>query len=107
APRVPPQRLQLAAWVAEYYLAPPWDAVALMLPPGAGEAPRTAVVRGPAPPPGALSARQQQIYDRLDDSPRPIEELRAAVGARGFEAALSALIRRGLAERRYSLARPR
>ncbi len=107
APRITAQRLELADWVAAYYVAPPWDAVALMLPPGAGESPRTALLRGPQPPAEALSERQQQLYELLGEEPRPVDELREAIGARGFDAALNALLRRGLAERRYSLSRPR
>ena len=107
APRLGAIQLALAAFVAHYYLAPPWEAHALMLPPGAGERPRTLVVRGPADPPPTLSERQQQLYDLLDETPRESGELRSAVGARGFDAALAALTRRGLAERRFELERPR
>ena len=106
APRIPDERRELAAWIADYYMAPPWDSYALMLPPGAGERPRTAVVRGPADP-RALSERQQQLYELLGDSPRDVDELKAAVGARGFDAVLQALVRHDLAERRFSLSRPR
>ena len=107
APRLGEIQLSLASWIAGYYLAPPWEAHALMLPPGAGESPRTLVVRGPADPPLTLSERQQQLYDLLDETPRESTELRSAVGARGFDAALAALTRRGLAARRFELARPR
>ncbi|MDP6607201.1 MAG: primosomal protein N' [Dehalococcoidia bacterium] len=106
APRVPPHRLELAAWVAEYYLAPKWEAYALMLPPGSGERPKTSVVRGSGHP-EVISERQRSIYDRLSDEPADVDELRSAGGRRGFDAALSALVRRGLAERRYTLQRPR
>ena len=41
APRLGGIQLSLASWIADYYLAPPWEAHALMLPPGAGESPRT------------------------------------------------------------------
>ncbi|MSQ42318.1 MAG: primosomal protein N', partial [Dehalococcoidia bacterium] len=104
--RIPAHRRALAAWVAEQYLAPLWECYALMLPPGAGERPRSALVRGPGAP-VVLAERQQALYDRLDERPRDLEELREAAGSRGFEAAAQALVRRGLAERRYSLARPR
>ena len=107
APRLDDTQLQLAAWIAEYYIAPPWEAHALMLPPGAGERPRTYVVRGAAERPATLSARQELLYELLDDTPREIGDLRGAAGARGFDATLGALVRRGLAERRYELARPR
>ena len=106
APRIPQQRRELARWIAEQYLAPPWECHALMLPPGAGEAPRTELVRGGAEP-AALSERQQAIYDQLGEHPQELAELRTKAGRRGFDAALRALERRGLAERRYSLARPR
>ena len=36
APCIPADRLALAAWVQEYYLAPPWESHALFLPPGSG-----------------------------------------------------------------------
>ena len=107
APRIPEQRRALAAWIADYYLAPPWDSHALMLPPGAGERPRTAIVRGPGPSPEALSERQQRLHELLSDEPRDLGELRVTAGRRGFDAALQALVRRGLAERRYTLTRPR
>ena len=114
APRIPPDRLPLAAWLRDYYLAPPWESYALFLPPGAGERPRIAVSRGTGAP-SALSERQQAVYEALTDRPVDTEELKAdlvarqsakqpAVTARGFDAALGVLIRRGLAERHYTLA---
>ena len=63
APRLDETQLQLASWIAGYYLAPPWEAHALMLPPGAGERPRTFVVRGEAERPATLSERQGLLYD--------------------------------------------
>ena len=107
APRLGPERLALAMWVAETYIAPPWESVALLLPPGAGETPQSALVRGAVPLPEALSERQQQLYELLSETPQSPDDLRDEIGARGFDAALGALLRRGLAERRYSLARPR
>ena len=107
APRLSPERLALAMWVAETYIAPPWESVSLLLPPGAGEVPRTAIVRSAAATPEALSERQEALLAVLSDTPQTAEELREVVGARGFDAALVALVRRGLAERRYTLARPR
>ena len=107
APRLNEVQLDLARWIADEYLAPPWESHALMLPPGAGEQPQTRIVRGPAEPPPTLSERQQQLYELLDEKPRELGELRSVVGARGFDAALGALVRRGLAERKFELARPR
>ncbi|HJM88884.1 MAG TPA: primosomal protein N' [Dehalococcoidia bacterium] len=107
APVIPQHRRDLARWIADYYFAPQWESYALMLPPGAGERPRTSAVRGAADLPDALSERQQGIYELLSGDPRDLDELRDAVGRRGFDAAFQALVRRGLAEPRYSLARPR
>ena len=110
APCIPADRLPLAAWLRDYYLAPPWESYALFLPPGAGERPRTAVTRGTDAPAAAtaLSERQQAIFDVLTDTPVDTEELREQlapkVTARGFDAALAVLFRRGLADRHYTLA---
>ena len=112
APRIPADRMALAAWLQHYYLAPSWEAHALFLPPGAGERPLTAIKRGEGaratPEPAALSERQQAIYDALTDTPVDVDELKQAlapaVTARGFGAALDVLLRRGLADRHYTLA---
>ncbi len=113
APRIGRDRLALAAWIRDTYLAPPWESFALFLPPGAGERPQSALVRAPgAAEAGALSAHQAALLGALDDEePRDVDDLkralRATVPARQFDAAATALVRRGLAERRYGLARPR
>jgi primosomal protein N' (replication factor Y) (superfamily II helicase) len=114
APRVTPDRMQLAAWLRDYYLAPPWEAHALFLPPGAGERPETLLVRVADPgdaDPAALSERQLILYNALTDEPQEQAALKRSVQselpARGFDAALRVLIRRGLAGRRYHLQRPR
>ncbi len=110
APCIPADRLPLAAWLRDYYLAPPWESYALFLPPGAGERPRIAIARGRTPNGAAvaLSERQQVILDALSEVPVDSEELKASlvatVTARGFDAALGVLIRRGLADRHYTLA---
>jgi len=110
APVISAERLALARWVADRYLGPPWESHALMLPPGAGERPHTLVARGTAEAPAeddALPERQARLYALLGEEPRDADELRAELGARGFEPALAGLVRRGLAERRYQLMRPR
>ena len=114
APRIGPERMALAAWLQHYYLAPPWEAHALFLPPGAGERPRSALVRGASQrgeAPTALSERQQAVFDALSEVPIDLDDLKASlagvVPVRGLDAAVAALVKRGLAERRYSLAPPR
>ncbi len=108
APVIPGPRLELAQWIAARYLAPAWESHALMLPPGAGERPRSLVARaaGAGPEP-ELPEAQARLFALLGPEPRPQEELRRRLGARGFAGALAALLRRGLAERRYRLEPPR
>jgi primosomal protein N' (replication factor Y) len=114
APRIPPERMELAAWLQEYYWSPPWEAHAVFLPPGAGERPERLVARGPEAgeaDPEALSDRQRALFEALSDEAEDQDALKKRLApelpARGFDAALRALVRRGLAERRYRLARPR
>ncbi len=115
APTVPTDRLGLASWVRDYYLAPAWESYALVLPPGAGERPISMVARAPEhldeAEPSALSDRQQAIWDALRAEPAVIDDLKErlkdAVPARSFDAALNTLLRRGLAQRRYRLEPPR
>ncbi len=108
APVISGARLQLALWIAERYLAPVWESCALMLPPGSGERPQGLVVRSASADPGpSLPEPQARLYALLGEQPRPDEELRELLGRRDFDRALRALLRRGLAERRYRLLPPR
>jgi primosomal protein N' (replication factor Y) (superfamily II helicase) len=111
APRIDEVHLALAAWIREYYLAPAWETYALMLPPGAGERPRTGIARGsvsvPAADLEALTPRQRLLFGLLTEEPQELDDLRERFGEKGFTSSLTPLLRRGLAERRYTLARPR
>ena len=115
APIVSPERLALASWVRHYYLAPAWETYSLVLPPGSGERPVSMVARARAhldeADPGALSERQQAIWDALRAEPVVIDDLKArlkeVVPSRSFDSALNGLLRRNLAERRYRLDPPR
>ncbi len=114
APRVTPERMALAGWLQEYYLAPPWEAHAVFLPPGAGERPERLLARASEADdadPEALSDRQRLLFEALTDEPEEQDALKKRLvpelPARGFDAALRILVRRGLAERRYRLVRPR
>ncbi|MSP21635.1 MAG: primosomal protein N' [Dehalococcoidia bacterium] len=111
APRIDEVHLALAAWIRAYYLAPAWETYALMLPPGAGERPRTGIARGGAPSSEAdltsLTPRQRLLFGLLTEEAEDLDDLRERFGEKGFSAALTPLLRRGLAERRYSLGRPR
>lgn len=114
APRVSSDHMHLASWLQEYYRAPPWDAHAVFLPPGAGEKPERLVVRGRAADKvdlSELSESQQRLFAALSNKPQTQHSLRKRLAAnlpeRGFESALRALVRGDLAEQSYRLARPR
>ncbi len=109
APRIPRHRLELATWIRDYYRAPAWESYALMLPPGAGERPVTLLARVESPERGGegLTPSQRELHRLMSDEPQAVDELRERFEGRGFASALSALLRRGLVERRYALARPR
>ncbi len=109
-PVVAPERIELALWMADYYLAPLFDAVALMLPPGFERRPLTTVrplVRADELDALRLSPRHREVVDALlslgEASP---EQLQRATGQRSVAASLNFLERRGLIERRYTLGRP-
>ena len=107
-PLVSPERIELARWMAEHYLAPLFDCVSLMLPPGFKQKPLTFL--RPAFWTGDSSA------DDLPDSERTILALitergeidadEAKKAARGGARAVSSLIKKGLIARTYRLARP-
>lgn len=93
------QLVELALWVSDYYLCPPWKTLAAFLPAGLRKArPRVATyVRATgAAPSGSLTARQVLLLTTLGDA----EMRRADVLARaGVSAAtLQGLCRRGLVE---------
>lgn len=109
-PVVSPERLELALWIADWYLAPLFDAVALMLPPGFEQKPLTRVrplVGAEELPSLRLPPKQREaletLMERGEASP---EELEAATGQRAMAATLNRLEIRGFIERRYALARP-
>ena len=104
-------RVALATWISDYYIAPIFDAVALMLPPGFERKPLTTVY--PLVDPDEidgldLSPRQHQVLDAVVASGRlELDTLRARLEFAGADAALTQLERRGLIARQYDLARPR
>ncbi len=111
APLADERRIALALWTADRYLAPLFEAVALLLPPGFERKPVTIVrplvdaseVAGLDLPPRqreALAAVAAQASAEMED-------LRARLTFASAEQALTQLERRGLIARQYTLARPR
>ncbi len=104
-PMLDEARVALARWIASYYIAPIFDAIALLLPPGFERKPVTMV----------RSLVERDEIGGLDLTSRQRDALEA-IGAAGRidaerldapAAVLLALDRRGLIAREYTLARPR
>jgi primosomal protein N' (replication factor Y) len=91
-PPISPDLVQLAAWIADYYLAPPGEVLRLMLPAGGrAQAKRSAALTdagvglatqlgGALDPPGAenLPAKARALLLALRDGPQPVAALEAA-----------------------------
>lgn len=60
------EQVYLARWIAEHYVAPLFDALALMLPPGAARRPETFLSLAPdAPEPGSVSEAEYALLAAL------------------------------------------
>ena len=97
-------RIALARWIAAYYIAPIFDAIALFLPPGFERRPVTiarALVERDEVDALELPARLRQTLETVAAA-GSIDAARAGAPA----GALAALERRGLILREYGLARP-
>ena len=92
SPLVPPPLLDLAAWIADHYLAPPGECYRLLLPP-AGVRASKAVVRSLR----SESAGDDPILEWIRERPLPVSTLARRLG-RDPAARLSRLRRDGLVE---------
>ena len=109
-PLATPERMSLASWLSDYYRAPLFDCVSLMLPPGFKRRPQTflrlAFWAGDTP--NDLNDAERVVLDALREREQSeTEELKRSLkGVRGVARAIGSLIRRGLVARTYQLARP-
>ncbi|HVP05018.1 MAG TPA: primosomal protein N' [Dehalococcoidia bacterium] len=107
-PLVSPQRLAVAQWLSEHYLAPLFDCVTLMLPAGFKRKPLTflrAAFWAPDSMPGDLSEAERAVLDAIAERGEiDAEEGKRAV--KGGVRAVASLVKRGLVARTYRLARP-
>ncbi|MFQ5878607.1 MAG: primosomal protein N' [Dehalococcoidia bacterium] len=106
-----PHHIALARWLSEYCLAPLFDCLALMLPPGFRRRPLTyyePLVVAAEVDQLPLSERQRQVLSYVVQRRRVAqEELRDGLRLPNAAAVAEQLARRGLLTRSYSLARPR
>jgi len=108
-PMLSPSRIALARWISDYYLAPLYEAVSLMLP--AGFERRTVTyleATDPSIEASSLPTRQRQVMELvLRDSNASLRSLETVMGALPASRAVSQLVRKGLIRRRYALDRSR
>ena len=95
SPLVPPPLLDLAAWMAEHYLAPPGECYRAVLPPAGVRASR-AVVRL-VKPVGAGEGTEDPVLRQLQDGPLRLSALEKRLG-RDAQAPVARLRRAGLVE---------
>jgi len=102
-PILSPVQVQLACWISEYYLAPLFDAVALMLPPGFQRKLVTSLrlsSEGFAPENGPFAPAEQQLLNILRKEGRvPLKVAEKTLGIKATRLALSHLLRKGLVTR--------
>ncbi len=109
-PLLSPVHVELTRWLSDHYLAPLFDCVSLMLPPGFKRRPLV-MLRPLASleeiPHLKLTELQSAVLRRaIELGETEAEELRRDLRLRGAPAAISALIKRGFLQRSYRLARP-
>jgi len=110
-PLLLPHHTVLARWLSDYYLAPLFDCVAPMLPPGFRRKPLTilrSLVSAEEVPSLELTPRRREVLEQVAGRRQvELEELRKELKLRGLSAAVEELVRRELVERTYELARPK
>jgi primosomal protein N' (replication factor Y) len=110
APVISLERIELAQWLADYYLAPLFAAVALMLPPGFERKPLTfyePLVAAAELDSLRIPPRQLAVLSHLITAGRAeAKQIDRDLKLTGVATALSQLAQRGLLRRSYGLARP-
>ncbi len=109
-PLLSPERAALARWLSDHYLAPLFDCVSLMLPPGFKRRPLTVLrplVSLDELPGLGLTERQRAALTYLvAQGQAEQDELRKALRLRSVSTVVGGLVLRGFIERRHELARP-
>ena len=110
-PLLTPAQVELARWISDYYLAPLFDAVALMLPPGFERKLLAFYELSPgfsASSATGLTLEQSQLTDFLDREGRMAQAvLEKALGKKKARRALDVLLANGLVVRSEELQRPK
>jgi primosomal protein N' (replication factor Y) len=106
-PLLSASQVALARWISDYYLAPLFEAVALMLPPGFKRKLITHLSISPAhceEDLSSLTREHRYVLDLLSSKDQvSLKELEKSLGKRRAQSLASQLVRRGLAVRSYEL----
>jgi primosomal protein N' (replication factor Y) len=104
-PVLSPHHLALARWVSEYYLAPLFEAVALMLPPGFERKAVTFVSPAHSDINAAsLNDDQRKVFEIITGQGRvELKKLERSLGKKKASNAVSSLVHQGLVTRSYEL----
>ena len=109
-PVLSPLQVELARWISKYYLAPLFDAAALMLPPGFKRKPVTFIYLSPGWENLAISAsltpEQRQLLERLEKEEKIAQgALEKTFGKKKAKEIVGQLLRKGLVTRSEELER--
>ncbi len=106
-PVLSPAQVSLAFWMSQRYLAPLFDAVALMLPPGFKRRALTFISAPVIPADFDLSSLTQEQRHALEliqkQGKVSLRKLEKTLGKKKAHTVISQLVRRGLAQRSYEL----
>ncbi len=106
-----PHQVKLARWVSGYYLAPLFEAIAMMLPPGFSRRMLTFIDLIPYPPDSSVSKLnppQRALLDLVGEKGRlEIKEVEKALGRKEAKAVIDQLVRRKLIRKTQQLERGR
>jgi primosomal protein N' len=109
-PLLSPERIALARWMSAHYLAPLFDCVSLMLPPGSKQRPLTLLTPlatvDEIPTLGLTDKQARALTYIIERGEAQADELKRDLGLTNVPGVVSALLRRGFVQRTYRLARP-
>ncbi len=110
-PLLSPERAALARWLSDHYLAPLFDCVSLMLPPGFKRRPLTVlrplVSLDELPRLGLTERQQAALTYLIAQGKAEQDELRKALRLRNVSTVVGGLALRGFIQRSHELARPK
>ncbi len=102
-PLLSPHQISLARWISDYYLAPLFSAVALMLPPSFERKALTFISPAVADI-DALDDMQKRVIDLAREKGRvELKVIEKALGKKKASAVISQMVRQGIVSRSYEL----